>query len=85
MRDTMGNGNVVDGIATRPSPSAPYAEGGLINVRGMSFDELSATIGAEDLGRALDYILASGQNGSGYHGFSNHIGSAHLQEHRMGQ
>lgn len=57
------------------SAAAPVgtAVGGLIDVSGMSFDELAAVIGKDDLGRALDCILASGQNGSGYHGFSNHI------------
>jgi hypothetical protein len=54
-------------------PSAASDSGGLIDVSGMTFDELSSVIGAEDLGRALDYILASGQNGTGYHGFNSRI------------
>jgi hypothetical protein len=69
MSDSMGNGSTGEAAAT----PAHTATGSLIDVSGMTFDELSAAIGSDDLGRALDYILASGQNGSGYHGFSNHI------------
>jgi hypothetical protein len=55
---------------------ATAGPGGLIDVGGMTFDQLSAAIGPKDLGRALDRILAAGQNGSGYHGFSNYMGPA---------
>jgi hypothetical protein len=47
--------------------------GGLIDVSGLTFEELSAQISAADLGHALDCILASGQNGKEYHGFNSHI------------
>ena len=47
--------------------------GGLIDVGGLTFEEFSAALAAEDLGRALDYILASGQNENGYHGFNSRI------------
>lgn len=48
-------------------------DGGLIDVSGMTFAELSDVVDAVALGRALDYVLASGQNGSGYHGFNSRI------------
>ena len=47
--------------------------GGLLDVSGLSIDDLSALIDEEDLGKALDYILASGQNSVGYHGFNSYI------------
>jgi hypothetical protein len=60
-----------------PNDAAPGSHvgnsDGLIDVNGMRFGELSNAIGADDLNRALDYILASGQNGSGHHGFSSSI------------
>ncbi len=63
------------GHATAPAaggtPCSPA--GGLIDVGGMTLDELSSMICAKDLGRALDYIVASGQNGIGHHGFNSHI------------
>jgi hypothetical protein len=73
MNDNVGSGDtrgadVAAGTAAVPGP------GGIIDLSGTTFDQLSTVIGREDLGRALDYILASGHNGSGYHGFSNHIG-----------
>ena len=58
---------------TAPAVVATTGSGGLIDVAGMTFDQLSKAIGAKDLKRALDCVLASGQNGSGYHGFSNHM------------
>jgi hypothetical protein len=65
--------NTAKGITTAPSAHAAPAGGGLIDVSELNFVELSAAIAGEDLGRALDYILASGQNGSGYHGFNSSI------------
>jgi hypothetical protein len=47
--------------------------GGLIDVSGLTFEELSAQVSAADLRQALDRILASGQNGNGYHGFNSQI------------
>lgn len=49
------------------------SSGGLIDVSGMTFAELSDMVDTVALGRALDYVLASGQNGSGYHGFNSRI------------
>jgi hypothetical protein len=73
MSDNMGKGSTSEGNATPANTASSPAAGGLIDVNGMSFEELSAAIGPDHLGRALDYILASGQNGSGYHGFNNRI------------
>jgi hypothetical protein len=53
--------------------SATAGGGGLIDVGELNFDELSTAITGVDLKLALDYIVASGQNGSGYHGFNSSI------------
>lgn len=69
MGDNVGTvGKGADTVA-----QAGTGAGGLIDVSGMRFDELADALGKDDLGRALDYILASGQNGGGYHGFTNKI------------
>jgi hypothetical protein len=47
--------------------------GSLLDVSELTIEELAAIVDEEDLGRALDYILASGQNGVGYHGFNSRI------------
>jgi hypothetical protein len=47
--------------------------GGLIDVSGLTFEELSTQVSAADLRQALDRILASGQNSEGHHGFNSHI------------
>lgn len=49
------------------------AEGGLIDVSGLKFNELSAAISGIDLGHALDYIVFTGQNGNEYYGFNSSI------------
>ena len=69
MSDTMDNG-CSSGAALGFHGGDPS---GLIDVNGMRFGELSSLIDSVDLNRALDYILASGQNGSGYHGFNSSI------------
>jgi FXSXX-COOH protein len=46
---------------------------GLIDVSGLSLEELSATVDESGLGRALDQILAASKNSSGFHGFQNAI------------
>jgi hypothetical protein len=46
---------------------------GLIDVSGLTIDELSALIGESGLERALDYILASRDNSVGFHGFNSLI------------
>ena len=46
---------------------------GLIDVSGLTIEELSAVIEESDLGRALDYILASSKNSVGFHGFNSRI------------
>ena len=46
---------------------------GLIDVSELTLEELSAIVDESDLGRALDYILASGQNSVGFHGFNSGI------------
>jgi hypothetical protein len=69
MSDNTGNGSTGVGTATPASTT----DGGIIDVSGMTFDELSSAIGTKDLGRALDYILGTGQNGTGYHGFNSRI------------
>jgi hypothetical protein len=50
------------------------AADGLIDVSGLSAEELSALVDETDLGRALDHILAVNENSSGSHGFNNSIG-----------
>lgn len=47
-------------------------DGGLIDVTGLSPSDL-ATLDDVTLGRALDYILAVGDNSVGFHGFNNLI------------
>ena len=73
MSDATGSGSASDVNAAAATTVAVPDRGGLIDVSGMTFDELAMVIGKDDLGRALDSILASGQNGCGYHGFNNHI------------
>ncbi len=46
---------------------------GLIDVSGLTIEELSAVISQSGLERALDYILAASQNGVGFHGFNSGI------------
>jgi hypothetical protein len=46
---------------------------GLIDVGELTIEELSAIIDESDLGRALDYILASSKNSVGFHGFNSRI------------
>jgi hypothetical protein len=46
---------------------------GLLDVSGLTIDDLTALIDEEDLGKALDYILTPAQNGVGYHGFNSRI------------
>lgn len=46
---------------------------GLIDVSELTVEELSAIIGESDLGRALDYILASSKNSVEFHGFNSRI------------
>ena len=48
------------------------SDGGLIDVTGMSPADLAA-LDDVTLGRALDYILAAGDNSVGFHGFNNLI------------
>jgi len=69
----MGDNVVAVGKGAGTVAQAGTVAGGLIDVSEMPFDELAAVLGKDDLGRALDYILASGQNGGGYHGFTNKI------------
>jgi len=73
-RSTMSD-NPAEPITTPASTagSAATGNGGLIDVEGLNFDELSTAITGVDLKLALDYIVASGQNGSGYHGFNSSI------------
>jgi hypothetical protein len=70
MSDTTGKGSTSD--AVRSSHTGDL-NGGLLDVSGLTFAELSDTVGTVAFGRALDYVLASGQNGSGYHGFNSRI------------
>ncbi|HXL89295.1 MAG TPA: hypothetical protein VN969_10010 [Streptosporangiaceae bacterium] len=58
---------------TAAGTSTGEGHAGLLDVSGLTFDELSAMVGAADLGHALDYVLASGDNSSGYHGFNSRI------------
>lgn len=46
---------------------------GLIDVSGLTIDELAAVVGQSGLDRALDYILASSDNSVGFHGFNSRI------------
>ena len=46
---------------------------GLIDVSELTVEELSAIIDESDLGRALDYILASSKNSVEFHGFNSRI------------
>ncbi len=46
---------------------------GLIDVSGLTIEELSAVVGQSGLERALDYILASSQDSVGFHGFNSRI------------
>ena len=47
---------------------------GLIDVSGLSTDELHALVDETELGSALDHILAVNKNSSGFNGFNNSIG-----------
>jgi hypothetical protein len=49
------------------------AADGLIDVSGLSIEDLSILVDGADLGRALDHILAANKNSSGFHGFNNSI------------
>lgn len=49
------------------------AAGGLIDVSGLSTEELSVLVDESDLGRGLDHILAVNKNSSGFNGFNNSI------------
>jgi hypothetical protein len=49
------------------------AAGGLIDVGGLTTEELSALVDESDLARGLDHILAVNKNSSGFNGFSNSI------------
>lgn len=71
MSESMGSARTSE-VGGKAAISATQ-DGGLIDVNGKTFGELSALLSDNNLGRALDYILASGQNGLGYHGFNNHI------------
>jgi len=72
MSDTVGTpGDDIQPVTS--SAVSSVVRGGLIDVSGMTIDELSAAIGTDDLGWALDYILASRHNGSAYHGFNSSI------------
>jgi hypothetical protein len=46
---------------------------GLIDVSGLTMEELSAVVGESGLERALDYILATSDNSVGFHGFNSRI------------
>lgn len=71
-RSTMSD-NTAEGSTPASTTAAAAASGGLIDVGGLNFDELSTAIAGVDLKLALDYIVASGQNGSAYHGFNSSI------------
>jgi hypothetical protein len=62
-----------DNAAGSITTSAAAAEGGLVDVSGLTFEELSSAISGTDLGHALDYIMSAGQNGSEYYGFNSSI------------
>jgi hypothetical protein len=62
-----------DNVAGSITTSATAAESGLVDVSGLTFEELSSAISGIDLGRALDYIMSAGQNGSEYYGFNSSI------------
>lgn len=47
--------------------------GGLIDVGGLSTEELAALVDESDLGRGLDHILTVNKNSSGFNGFNNSI------------
>ena len=49
------------------------ATDGLIDVSGLSIEQLSALVDESDLGHALDHILAVSKNSSGFHGFNSNI------------
>lgn len=73
--DHAGDGTAApaNGSDISVSSTIPTAGDDLIDVSGMTFEQLATTLGAEDLGRALDIILASGQNEDGFHGFNSCI------------
>ena len=49
------------------------AADGLLDVSGLTLDELSALVKECDLGRALDHIISATDNSVGFHGFDNYI------------
>jgi hypothetical protein len=57
----------------RSSMSDDRGGDGLIDVSGLTIEELSAVVGESGLERALDYILAAGDNSVGFHGFNSRI------------
>lgn len=66
--------NAAERATAAPDPAVTAAgSGGLIDVAGLNFDELHTAITDVDLKLALDYIVATAQNGSGYHGFNSSI------------
>lgn len=69
MSENVGAGSMSDPVLGSHSGDSD----GLIDVSGMTFTELSGIISTTDLNRALDYILAAGRTGSGYHGFNSSI------------
>jgi hypothetical protein len=68
--DGVGSGRP---FRARRSMSDDRGDGGLIDVSGLTMEELSAVVGESGLERALDYILASSDNGVGFHGFNSRI------------
>lgn len=62
-----------DNAAGSITASATADESGLVDVSRLTFEELSSAISGTDLGRALDYIMSAGQNGSEYYGFNSSI------------
>lgn len=57
----------------RRSMSDDRGDDGLIDVSGLTMEELSAVVGESGLERALDYILATSDNSVGFHGFNSQI------------
>jgi len=47
--------------------------GGLIDVSGLTIEEVAAIVDEASLGQALDYILAASKNSVGFHGFNSRI------------
>jgi hypothetical protein len=53
--------------------NAGTGTGGLLDVSGLTIEDLSAAVSKYDLGRALDHILLASDNSAGFHGFNNCI------------